>query len=408
MILSDLVRVAGSNQVNWIWLASRHEQTPLSSGAECHVLRIDRRYETAYRPLRGIAGEIISAVSMRAMRPAFLRNCELRVQEFLRSTSPDYLVCVLDCPAAVQVAARLARSTPVPMLSIVWDDVEVFSRHAAFDRWTSRQIKDDFAFVLKSSRQVAVICENMQSAYADRYGISSLVLRHGLPRSRIGEHASNGSARQDRWWIGFAGSVTAPDCLRSLIEALDALDWKFQGREIGVRLLGARYLVDSRKSQCLEFLGWRSVRETVRFLAACDLLFLPQSFQPELRILSELSFPTKLSTYVAANRPIFLHAPTYASLSTFWQQHELGPVCASLDCRQVGGQLTASLAAGAEQIDRWTRNIAHVHDEVLSATRFEQSVHELLGLGEQMTGDRKSVYTDSQPSSASPISTGTA
>ena len=89
--------------------------------------------------------------------------------------------------------------------------------------------------------------------------------------------------------------------------------------------------------------------------------YLPQPFEESLRELAELSFPTKLSTYAAAGRPLLVHCPDYASLAPLFADHPLGAICTSLkpvdmvraieqladdsDCYRTAATCVAELAA---------------------------------------------------------------
>ena len=57
--------------------------------------------------------------------------------------------------------------------------------------------------------------------------------------------------------------------------------------------------------------------DVVEELAACDLTFLPQPFSDSKRFVAEYSFPTKLSSYLAAGTPCLVLAPANASLSKY-------------------------------------------------------------------------------------------
>jgi hypothetical protein len=350
------------------------------------TVRIERRYETAFRPLRGIAGEVISATALRALRPAVLRECAREVMRLIDRHRPDHVLAVLESPAAIQVAARIHRDAGIPLRSLVWDDIELLCRQAALDRWTRRWLHDDFAYVLQHSRQTAVICENMRTAYAERYGISSMVLRHGVSVPELVDGGAPSARDGDHLRIGFAGSVTAPDCLHAVVQSLDSMNWRIGNRDIALRLIGSRYLLDSRQPQRIEFLGWRSVAETCRFLRECDLLYLPQTFAADLRFFSELSFPTKLSTYVAVQRPILLHAPEYASLAEFWNGHEMGPWCKSLESDAVGREVVRGLDPGDSAELRWQNESKRVCENILNVVSFSRGIRRLLGIEEQDTG----------------------
>ncbi len=374
VILKDLIQHSDVSRWHCCWLASKQgRQDPYWNELATTVRQ--RRYETAYRPVPGLLGEAISAVALRVLRPGMINSLTAALRRLSQETQPDFVLAVLDCPAVIESALQLQRETSIPLRCIVWDDVELLCRQGQLDRWSRARVERAFGKVLQLSERVAVICENMQAEYRRRYGIESSILRHGVPTL-----ANSSCARpsEDVFRIGFAGSLTAPDCMRAFMEGLDAVQWKINGREVVLRILGARMLLDSRVPQRMEYFGWRSVEETCQRLSECDLLYLPQSFTDENRTFSELSFPTKLSTYVSARRPILLHAPAYASLSGFWQQHAMGPRCGRCDSRDLRDTVTNALLADNEQQQAWIAEIARVHADTLGTRQFELGVEALI------------------------------
>lgn len=376
VILKDLIRHTGVDHWHCCWLASKHgPQEPYWKELPTTVQR--RQYETGYRPVRGITGEVVSAVALKVLRAPMIAAACQSLQKLAQEVRPDFVLAVLESPAAIETAWQLQRSLKIPLRCIVWDDVDLFCRQSHFDRWTRSRIENAFAEVLKNSERTAVICENMQTEYRRRYGIESFVLRHGVV-SRTDAALSDEDTPSEVYRIGFAGSVTAPDCMRSLIEGLDSVGWRINSREVVLRLLGARYLLDSRKPQRIEYFGWRSVEETCSRLSECDLLYLPQSFTQENRTFSELSFPTKLSTYVTARRPILLHAPDYASLSGFWKHYAMGPVCDQCDASRALASVSEGLLSQSAQRQQWVREIGTAHEQALGVQQFQHGVEHLV------------------------------
>jgi hypothetical protein len=96
-------------------------------------------------------------------------------------------------------------------------------------------------------------------------------------------------------------------------------------------MLGTDFRFRTGRPANIEFCGFHSPAETVRILSGCDAAYLPQPFEPALHELARYSFPTKLSTYLAAGRPILIHAPEHASLAEFYGQFAVGARCSVLD-----------------------------------------------------------------------------
>jgi hypothetical protein len=70
--------------------------------------------------------------------------------------------------------------------------------------------------------------------------------------------------------------------------------------------------------------GWLPRREMLRQLSATDFCYLPYWFTQEKRRHAELSFPTKLTTYLAAGRPVLYHGPQYAWAAQVMRDWHLG------------------------------------------------------------------------------------
>ena len=59
--------------------------------------------------------------------------------------------------------------------------------------------------------------------------------------------------------------------------------------------------------------GWHATTDAVAILSACDVCYVPYWFDEAFRPGVELSFPNKVSLYLAAGRPILYHGPEQAT-----------------------------------------------------------------------------------------------
>lgn len=337
------VEVRGWGLVPW-WGA------PLTDAQERFVLGVSaRRFETAYRPLSGIVGEVCAWGTRRILTAWQEARMGRQILSAARQWSPDTVWAILDCPTAINLSLRITDGLAVPLIALVWDAPEVLAAQLGFDRWSRKCLLQRFDEVLRRAERIAVPGESMAEHYRSRYGDKVLILRHGLPELRP---VSAAALTRDsaNFVIGFAGSLTAPDAFGVLLESLRQCDWQCGGRQIVLRIAGARLQLSPSGPQRIEYYGrLKSVDETVTLLAGCNVLYLPQPFVEDSRLLAELSFPTKLSTYVAARRPIMLHAPSYASLGPFWQRFPMGPWCHSASPRALTQTLDGLIGSSSEQ-----------------------------------------------------------
>ena len=377
IILRDLVAATPEIELGFFGVLPRNLSLErFRGGATKLVGSAMRRYETAYRPVGGRIGELIAAAGMQTL---FRRQVGRGVKEAVRigrQFRPDFVWAILDCPTTIFAAVSIASQLNVPLRVLVWDAPELLAQQLNYDRFSTNALLRQFATVLRSAERIAVVGETMQQAYRDRYGAKSLIVRHGLAAEEWRTPSAEFQNPTDLV-IGYAGSNTAPDAFDTLVQCLDSHGWRIAGRNVVLRLVGVRYLLNARGPQQVEYFGWRRVSETVNLMAATDVLYLPQPFSERLRPLAELSFPTKLSTYLAAGRPILLHAPTYAAVVPFFDRYPFGEWCSSLNGDDLGSQLTR-LATDHAVRETACAAISAARQEELNADRFIRSFREFL------------------------------
>lgn len=379
IILRDECNELSPGQVRCIAFVPRTAGARESAERCPEVVRVfDRRYETSWRPLSGLAGGVISSLAFRAKSRPYLRRLASEVVEIAREQQVDMVWAVLDCPTVILLAQEVAQRLGKPLAVLVWDAPELFCEQLGHDRWTRRTVLNAFERVMRSASRCAVVGESMKTAYDAAFGQDCVIVRHGLSKK---VSATPLSARPDRneWVIGFAGSLTASDAFNRLVAALDSVAWRIADREVVLRIVGARYLLEPHGPRRIEYYGWRSVPETLALMADTDLLYLPQPFSDAYRSLASLSFPTKLSTYLPAGRPILLHAPSYASLVPFFQRYPFGARCESLEPVPIVDALSKLLTDEALGRQAVAAGRA-AFDEELNSTVFRARFKEFLGV----------------------------
>ncbi|MCA9138975.1 MAG: hypothetical protein KDB00_19520, partial [Planctomycetales bacterium] len=216
------------------------------------------------------------------------------------------------------------------------------------------------------------------------FGLDSTILRHvaAPPASAsAGSQCRNaGNDESKPFVIGFAGSVTAKPQLELLQEALDRVDWQINGREIRLDLYGLRFVLHSRTARNVRYCGYRSVDDTVAALSeTADLLFMPQPFDKQSASFTELSFPTKLSTYFAAGRPVLLISPPKSSLGEFFDKHPFGVWCSEMNADRLLESLR-TIATDPHLQQAATETIKRLLQDSFNADHFRKQLHRFLAI----------------------------
>jgi hypothetical protein len=198
---------------------------------------------------------------------------------------------------------------------------------------------DRFAEAIRGSLRTAVASTEMKERYEQRYGTPCVPMIHGLPESEW-IPPSGMRPPNEPFLIGYAGSLYARHEWDALIESLGQLQWRAAGRETVVRVLASSFDVRVTGPARIEFLGWHSTTDAVRILSGCDVCYVPYWFDDAFRPGVELSFPNKVSLYLAAGRPILFHGPEHSTPTRFLERWPVGVACHSSDPRVIADALT--------------------------------------------------------------------
>jgi len=262
--------------------------------------------------------------------------------EFGRRQRVEMVLAILNHPASICMAQRVASELQVPLVTNVQDPPEALVYMRMVDYYSRQFIIHEFAKAIRHSTRCSTASENMRAAYKEKYGVDSVVLIHGVCRT-LWQTPRQRSVTKE-WTIGFAGNLYASGEWKALLQALDQVNWCIEGRMIKIRILSNLLSVTSRSSAYIEFLGWRPVPETIRLMAETDMTYLPYWFDSKRRLSVELCFPNKMSTYLAAGTPLFYHGPKESSVSEFLRRYPAGVCCHSLNPEIIISDLSRLIA----------------------------------------------------------------
>ena len=367
IILGDIV--SGFPDIKFAVFAVCGKPNPESSQpSNAKVFTRPFSNETSRRHWRGWAGTIGSILQWMGKFRFELHHLVDEVVTFAEQEQVNAILVTLSTPSLIALGPRVAQVLNVPLYSLVWDDPDYILRNHCWDRFSRNRMLSSFYSALSHSRRVAVVSDSMIEEYKNFGARECIILRHGFPRSLI--HRPTGPIKNNSSiTIGFAGTNYALSSWNSFLKALDILDWKIGGLDIVVRLLGGQVRLFFQHPARVECLGWHSNDEVLKLLSECDLNYLPYPFDPSLSRLALLSFPTKLSTYVATGRPVFVHAPEYSSLRNFYNEYNLGAFCSSQDPGVIAFELE-QLVKNPDQMRKATLEAIRAADEELNKDVF--------------------------------------
>lgn len=276
-----------------------------------------------------------------------------RVADFARKQAVDVVFVTLTGPTCLTVARRIGRVLRRPMISLVWDPPDYFLAHAFQLRTGARApYLSYFDEAMRASTACGVMTPAMQEAYEKRYGTRAVVMRHGIPR-RLWRVDRMEAADEDEYVIAYAGSLYAREEWQALLAALDGVQWTVAGKPVRVRMYGAHFdRMYAPVPRRIEICGWHDVESAIHEISKADAAYLPYWLDDQYREVTRLSFPTKLSTYVAAGCPVLYHGPEDSSPTAFVREFGIGVSCHSLAAADILGALEHVLRPQAREAAR--------------------------------------------------------
>lgn len=240
--------------------------------------------------------------------------------EFARAVGADRIWAVLQGQTIISMALPLADRLGIPLYTQVWDPLSWWLKAHEVDRFSRARAHADFDRALLSSRACATASWAMSEVYGERYGTRCVPLIASHP-AELGLSPDLDGCRDDCVTIGMAGQFYAAEEWHTLVRALTIANWRVGGKEVRLRVLGAQPPPPGTPPEKVDFRGWVSQPEAVRLLAETDVLFCPYSFVPDMREVSETSFPSKVPLYLASGKPILFHGPKYSSPYRYLARH---------------------------------------------------------------------------------------
>lgn len=253
-----------------------------------------------------------------------------KVVHYLKNERIELIWAILNTPSMIYLVRDVIDKTNIPVVCTIWDPPERFSTDFGMDSKTEQRMLNDFEFILKNAKRVGVASEGMQIEYQERYGIKSIRQIHSISESHWIPPTLK-MIHDQELIIGFAGNLYASREYRALLSALDSVNWSIEGHTISIWIIGMDRPRTGPENPAIKYCGWKSVDETISLLSKTDITYVPYWFDPKYEITTRLCFPNKISTYLAAGKPILYHGPVRSSPTVFMKRYPVGMCCHSLE-----------------------------------------------------------------------------
>jgi len=255
--------------------------------------------------------------------PLAVRQRASRIADIVRREKCEAIVACTGEVTLLPAAYRASQSLRVPFYAYIFDDYSYREWEDPAAAFWARRFEPR---LMKNAAKVIVPNEMLGDDLRKRYGIEPVVIHNSFD---ISPYEVNGRPRPDNEEVKivYTGEIYEAhfDAFRNMIEALKAMN------RPDVKL----HIYTNRSAEDLDKLGisgpvvhhpGRPVTEVPNIQMNADMLFLPLAFDSPYPHLVRTSSTTKLGEYLAARRPVLVHAPKDSFVSWYFRTHQCGVV----------------------------------------------------------------------------------
>jgi glycosyltransferase involved in cell wall biosynthesis len=277
---------------------------------------------------------VVSSLTYLRFRMGGLARLLSSILAFSERERPKLIWAVLSSPVMYLLAHRTAALLRIPLICSILDPPDYLIENLHLDPFVRKIVNEEFRLCMLASRRVAVMSEEMGKEYSRIYGAACTVIRSGVHPSLWAPERPMATDPKTLV-IGFAGSLYAKNEWRALLRSFESVKGVLHGRKIKIKFVGHWPRLGVPRTPAVEYHKPVSPAEAIRLMSEVDLCYLPYWFDRRYARTAQLSFPSKLSAYVAAGRPVLYHGPTNSTPTQFLAKYEVGISCGSNDTAQL-------------------------------------------------------------------------
>jgi glycosyltransferase involved in cell wall biosynthesis len=291
------------------------------------------------RPPFSLANNILSCTMETYQELLGTNGIARDIVAFAALHQPELLWCVVQGQTEVRLARKISQTLGIPLFIQIWDPLYFWMDTHIPNNWWRQRVLREFEQTVRGCAGFFAASWAMAEQYHSDYGVRSVPFLPSID-ARLALLPAPAIHDGHDFIIGGAGKLYPEENWNALFRALDTVDWQIANRNVKIRLLAQDVRLHAKGKMNFEFLGWRSQEESIQLLGEADLLFCPYWFDPYYDTVTRLSFPGKLSTFLASGRPVMFHGPVNASPARFLRENAAGLLCHTLEPAGIIAALT--------------------------------------------------------------------
>lgn len=246
-----------------------------------------------------------------------IKSIEKQLLKYIKQNNITKIWCPVQGEVLTKLLNNIYRKLHIPYIVQIWDPIEWWIKEHKFDEFRKNKTLVEYEMLLKNSSYCITTSIAMSKHYINKFNIKCIEVMPSIEKKEIEINGKDSS----KFIIALSGQIYAKDEFDSLLNALDELQWEYNGKKIFFEHYGLwndnyinKYKHEKYYNRIIKK-GFTPQEKLFEQLSYVDLLYCPYFFSDSEieKKVSTLSFPSKLITYLSINVPTLLHAPNYSS-----------------------------------------------------------------------------------------------
>lgn len=305
------------------------------------------------KPNENWTGESHSRAMNKKMAEEVLPKITQAAAAFAKENNADLLWIVEQGQSIILQARPLAKATGLPYVIQTWDSPQWWMKANRYAPQTQFEVMKEYGHALHEAECFIAASWIMEREFHKKYHCKrSKAVVLGFPDEPLPQIPRK---EKNAFIIAMAGQIYALEEFKSLLLALQSMNWTYRGKKIYLDIYASSVpplKIPGGIPGNMRIKGWRVQSELLVELQNADLLYCPYWFDKEYEIVCHTSFPSKLSTYLSVQRPVAVHGPSYASPVIFMKENRAGYCWEKLSDKYIAQELKKVMddTAAAEKV----------------------------------------------------------
>lgn len=289
-----------------------------------------------------------------------------RTIDFIKEKDVTKIWCPIQGETLVRVLEKVSEITGIPYVIQVWDPIEWILDAKGYQRPKKDLIVEKFESLLINAKYCLTASKAMTEIYKEKYNEKSIEIYTSVKLPTIEQLKKK---KNKEFSIVLSGQVYATAEVENLLEALDRMNWEYNGRKIIFKYFGtsSTELIEKKgnKNRNIELAGFVEQDILMKETAKADLLYCPYFFSQKsvYKKISEQSFPSKIVTYIPTKVPILIHSPEYSSIYKFFYDREAAYMLTSKKVENIKNKIMEILEDTKEHRNDLTNNAIKLYEQ---------------------------------------------